>query len=86
MHVRCCSNAYTAVLLAARGTDRIRILFYIRQGGMEHVLFVEIGFGNDQHGQNATKACVRYVPMILHSSFRDAYEMGRCCYVWLCSQ
>ncbi|CAM9239442.1 unnamed protein product [Scytosiphon promiscuus] len=29
------------------------------QGDMQHVLFVEIGFGNDQHGQNATKACVR---------------------------
>ncbi|CAN0300951.1 unnamed protein product [Pylaiella littoralis] len=26
---------------------------------MEQVLFVEVGFGNDQHGQDATKACVR---------------------------
>ncbi|CAM9114579.1 unnamed protein product [Ectocarpus sp. 12 AP-2014] len=31
----------------------------MQQGGMDHVLFVELGFGNDQHGQNATKACVR---------------------------
>lgn len=29
---------------------------------MEKVLFVEVGFGNDQHGQDPTKACVRYVP------------------------
>lgn len=27
--------------------------------GMERVLFIECGFGNDQHGQNPTKACVR---------------------------
>eukprot|EP00904_Undaria_pinnatifida_P006425 jgi/Undpi1/2912/HiC_scaffold_14.g06289.m1 len=27
--------------------------------GMSKVLFVEVGFGNDQHGQDATKACVR---------------------------
>mmetsp|Transcript_26241 Transcript_26241/g.32754 ORF Transcript_26241/g.32754 Transcript_26241/m.32754 type:complete len:190 (-) Transcript_26241:326-895(-) len=26
---------------------------------MENVLFIEVGFGNDQHGQNPTKACVR---------------------------
>merc|ERR1712039_458784 len=26
---------------------------------MEHVLFIECGFGNDQHGQNPTKAAVR---------------------------
>ncbi|CAM9193832.1 unnamed protein product [Chrysoparadoxa australica] len=26
---------------------------------MENVLFVEVGFGSDQHGQNLTKACVR---------------------------
>ena len=26
---------------------------------MEQVLFIEVGFGCDQHGQNATKACVR---------------------------
>jgi uncharacterized protein (TIGR02058 family) len=26
---------------------------------MEHVLFVEVGFGSDQHGQDATKAAVR---------------------------
>ncbi|KAL3149530.1 hypothetical protein ABBQ32_002310 [Trebouxia sp. C0010 RCD-2024] len=26
---------------------------------LEQVLFVESGFGCDQHGQNATKACVR---------------------------
>ena len=26
---------------------------------MDKVLFVEIGFGNDQHGQNPTKAAVR---------------------------
>lgn len=36
------------------------------QGGMEHILFVEVGFGNDQHGQNATKACVRYVSALYH--------------------
>ena len=23
--------------------------------GMKHVLFIETGFGDDQHGQNATK-------------------------------
>ncbi|KAJ1623992.1 hypothetical protein T492DRAFT_1051238 [Pavlovales sp. CCMP2436] len=28
-------------------------------GMMEHVLFIECGFGNDQHGQNPTKAAVR---------------------------
>ena len=27
--------------------------------GFEQVLFVEMGWGADQHGQNATKACVR---------------------------
>ena len=27
--------------------------------GMEAVLFIETGFGSDQHGQSATKACVR---------------------------
>ena len=27
--------------------------------GMDHVLFVEIGMGADQHGQDATKAAVR---------------------------
>ena len=26
---------------------------------LDHTLFVECGFGADQHGQNATKACVR---------------------------
>lgn len=26
---------------------------------METVLFIEVGFGNDQHGQNPTKAAVR---------------------------
>ena len=26
---------------------------------MKQILFVECGFGNDQHGQNATKAAVR---------------------------
>ena len=30
---------------------------------MSKVLFVEVGFGNDQHGQDATKACVRYVSL-----------------------
>ncbi|CAM9404354.1 unnamed protein product [Choristocarpus tenellus] len=32
---------------------------------MEKVLFVELGFGNDQHGQDPTKACVRQVQPIL---------------------
>lgn len=27
--------------------------------GMEQILFIEVGFGNDQHGQDATKAAVR---------------------------
>lgn len=27
--------------------------------GMKQVLFVEVGFGSDQHGQDATKAAVR---------------------------
>ena len=27
--------------------------------GFERVLFVEVGYGADQHGQNPTKACVR---------------------------
>ena len=30
-----------------------------RLPGMAHVLFIETGFGADQHGQNATKAAVR---------------------------
>jgi len=29
------------------------------KGTMENVLFVEVGFGADQHGQDATKAAVR---------------------------
>lgn len=37
--------------------------------GMEKVLFVEVGFGNDQHGQDPTKACVRYGT---HVSIADA--------------
>ena len=31
----------------------------VTRPGFEQVLFVEIGWGADQHGQNATKACVR---------------------------
>mmetsp|Transcript_5927 Transcript_5927/g.10367 ORF Transcript_5927/g.10367 Transcript_5927/m.10367 type:complete len:187 (+) Transcript_5927:61-621(+) len=32
---------------------------YTKFEGMENVLFIEVGFGNDQHGQNPTKAVVR---------------------------
>ncbi|CAM9440319.1 unnamed protein product [Discosporangium mesarthrocarpum] len=35
---------------------------------MEKVLFVEVGVGNDQHGQDPTKACVR--------ACRDAIEFN----------
>ena len=31
----------------------------VTRPGFEQVLFVEMGWGADQHGQNATKACVR---------------------------
>lgn len=31
----------------------------LRVSAMEKVLFIESGFGADQHGQNATKACKR---------------------------
>lgn len=37
--------------------------------GMEKVLFVEVGFGNDQHGQDPTKACVRYTWHLLSNAF-----------------
>ena len=31
----------------------------VTRPGFEQVLFIEMGWGADQHGQNATKACVR---------------------------
>ena len=31
----------------------------IARPGFEQVLFIEMGWGADQHGQNVTKACVR---------------------------
>ena len=42
--------ASTAVSQAASTADAI---------GLEQILFIECGFGNDQHGQDATKAAVR---------------------------
>lgn len=36
-------------------------------GVMEKVLFVEVGFGNDQHGQDPTKACVRCLLLRQHN-------------------
>ena len=31
----------------------------VTRPGFEQVLFVEMGWGAEQHGQNATKECVR---------------------------
>lgn len=41
-------------LMASSNTDRC-----LGEPHVENVLFIECGFGNDSHGQNATKAAVR---------------------------
>lgn len=46
---------------------------------MKEVLFVEVGFGSDQHGQDATKAAVRAcrnaIGTGLVATFIDPYRM-----------
>ena len=39
--------------------DYLGLVEVVTRPGFEQVLFVEMGWGADQHGQNATKACVR---------------------------
>ena len=39
--------------------DYLGCVDVVTRPGFEQVLFVEMGWGADQHGQNATKACVR---------------------------
>ena len=39
--------------------DFLGLVEVVTRPGFEQVLFVEMGWGADQHGQNATKACVR---------------------------
>ena len=39
--------------------DYLGLVEVVTRPGFERVLFVEMGWGADQHGQNATKACVR---------------------------
>ena len=43
----------------ARREDYLGLIEVVTRPGFEQVLFVEMGWGADQHGQNATKACVR---------------------------
>ena len=43
----------------ARREDYLGLVEVVTRPGFEQVLFVEMGWGADQHGQNATKACVR---------------------------
>ena len=39
--------------------DYLGLVEVVTRPGFEQVLFIEMGWGADQHGQNATKACVR---------------------------
>ena len=43
----------------ARREDYLGLVEVVTRPGFEQVLFIEMGWGADQHGQNATKACVR---------------------------
>ena len=45
--------------LRGRTTSDVDGVEVVTRPGFEQVLFVEMGWGADQHGQNATKACVR---------------------------
>ena len=50
--------------------DYLGLVEVVTRPGFEQVLFVEMGWGADQHGQNATKACVR--------AARNAIEFTLC--------
>ena len=50
----------------------------VTRPGFEQVLFVEMGWGADQHGQNATKACVRAARNAIESNtvWKSTSELG----------
>ena len=56
-----CENAHQQLTQTshAHAHARLHSTHHSSSVGMKHVLFIETGFGADQHGQNATKAAVR---------------------------
>ena len=53
------ASSFTSVSTTTTKPNRNHA-FSVNVTGMKHVLFIETGFGADQHGQNATKVCERH--------------------------
>ena len=62
----------------ARREDYLGLIEVVTRPGFEQVLFVEMGWGADQHGQNATKACVRAARNAIESNtvWKSTSELG----------
>ena len=58
--------------------DYLGLVEVVTRPGFEQVLFVEMGWGADQHGQNATKACVRAARNAIESNtvWKSTSELG----------
>ena len=58
--------------------DYLGLVEVVTRPGFEQVLFVEMGWGADQHGQNATKACVRAARNAIEFStvWKSTSELG----------
>ena len=58
--------------------DYLGLVEVVTRPGFEQVLFIEMGWGADQHGQNATKACVRAARNAIEFStvWKSTSELG----------
>ena len=58
--------------------DYLGLVEVVTRPGFEQVLFIEMGWGADQHGQNATKACVRAARNAIESNtvWKSTSELG----------
>ena len=76
----CGSYAIDAACLTpnAHREDYLGLVEVVTRPGFEQVLFVEMGWGADQHGRNATKACVRAARNAIEFStvWKSTSELG----------